>query len=154
LKHLTQVNDQTETLDSLLINTAQTVINKVARQQHSHKKDLGIILLALLQGAQPFSIHNHILLGGVILALNKLGPYPKPLGTCVNGGPDLEPNILIKQHPVEYVTLSGSVLADYCHHADVLLLVDFLEQPLYCLLVYGQFLVRKRRTFCSLVDGD
>lgn len=72
-------------------------------------------MLPLLKGAQTLSIHDHEACAWLVWILNELGPNPQTLRTGIDGGPHLEPTILVQEHSVEYVRFPSAVLA---HHGD------------------------------------
>ncbi len=154
LQHFTQVDDQAQILNCLFIDISNAVVNKVRWQKHGHEKDLGIVLFTFFQRAKAFSVHDHVLFGGVIFALNELRPYPQTFGTSIDGRADLKTVILIEKDPVKNVAFSSSVLSNDSDDTDVFLLIDFGTEPLNGLLVDRQFWNKERVTFGFLVDSD
>jgi hypothetical protein len=125
-------------LDSLLVDAANTVVDEVRRKQHGHEKDLSVSLFSFLKRPQPFGVHHHVLDGGVIRILYEFRPNPKSLGTSINGGSNLESRVLVEQHPIKYIALSSSILANHRDDPYVFILVGF-HQPVDCFLVDYDF---------------
>ncbi len=92
-------------------------------------------MLSFFQRAKAFSVHDHILFGGIIFALNKLGPDPEPLGACVDCGANFESIILVEENSVEDVAFTGSVLSYNSNDTNMFLLIDFGAEPFDGLLI-------------------
>lgn len=147
-EQLTQVHNQTQTLNGLLINIAHTIVNKVTRQQHSHQEYLRIGILTLLQRPQPLRIHNQrpyrIL---PVRDLHWLGPYPQPLRAGIDGGPYLKPTVLLQEHPVQDVAFAGAVFADDGDHGEVAALTVQGSEQVDGLFVDFEHWVRREKYF-------
>jgi hypothetical protein len=94
-------------------------------------------LFALFERPQSFSIHDHVLFSWILLALNKLRPDPKPLGTSIDCRANLKTVILVEQYSVENVAFACSVLTNYSYNTNVPLLINFLTKPLNCFGIDG-----------------
>ena len=92
-------------------------------------------MLSFFQRAKAFSVHDHVLFGEIIFTLNKLGPDPEPLSTCVDCGANFESVILVEKYSVEDVAFTSSVLSYNSDDTDVFLLIDFGAEPFDGLLV-------------------
>lgn len=92
-------------------------------------------MLSFFQRAKAFSVHDHVLFGGIIFTLNEFRPDPESLGACIDCGANFESVVLIEEYSVEDVAFTGSVLADNSYDTDVFLLVDFGAEPFDGLLV-------------------
>lgn len=133
MEELCEVDNQTEILEGLFVDAAHTVIYEIGGKQDRHEEYLDIRVLTLLQRAEALGVDEQAFAGPLWGAdFDDVRPHPESLGAGIDGGPYLEPGVLVEQHSVEDVAFAGSVLAGYCYNADLLCL-EALEYG-YCLV--------------------
>ena len=97
----------------------------------------------LVQGAEPFCVHDHHLNGLTIwsLSLKWLGPHPNTFGAWVDSRSNTETIRSIEKHSIEQVALTCTVHACHCNNTDWSFQCG---QELFSFLIYFKHYEKKK----------
>lgn len=91
MQHFSEIDNQTQIFDSLLVDAADTIIDEIGGKEDGHEEYLNVCVLSLFEWAQSLGVDDYAVFGALSrVDLDDFRPHPESFGAGIDGRPHLK----------------------------------------------------------------